>query len=114
MSRRNLDGSPQSAEFIVARSALCDERLLLLHEGAGPALREEHVIVVDLDPIAGQRHDPLDEVRLRLARSRLLARTAVRRLARDPARLVIRALRRLEDNDVAAARVPEMRTYPVH
>src|SRR3954468_23448126 len=111
--RRNLDGLPQIAEFIAGR-ALCDERLLLLDERPGSALGEVDVVVLDLDPIARERYDALDEVVVRLVGRRLLAGAAVRGLARDPALLAVRALRRLEDDYVAPARIAEVRAEAVH
>src|SRR3954468_4284054 len=110
--RRNLDGLPQIAEFIAWR-ALRDERLLLLDVLAVTGLGEVDVVVLNLDPVAGQRHDALDEVVLRLVRRGLLARTPVGRLGRNPALLRVGTLRRLEDDDVAAARVTEVRAEPV-
>src|SRR3954452_4678654 len=111
--RRNLDRLPQIAEFI-ARRALRDERLLLLDERPGSALGEVDVVVLDLDPIARERDDALDEVVVRLVGRRLLAGPAVGRLARDAALLAVGALRRLEDDDVAAARISEVRAEAVH
>src|SRR3954468_14449926 len=68
--RRNLDGLPQIAEFI-ARSALLDERLLLLDVLALAGLGEVDVVVLHLDPVARQPDDALDEVVLRLVGGRL-------------------------------------------
>src|SRR3954451_8304202 len=98
-----------------------DERLVLLLGGGLRGLcvrrlRQVHAPLLDLDPVPRKAHDALDEVAARLVRRGLRARLLVARLPRDAALIDrwIRALRRLEDDDVPAAGVPEVRPEPVH
>src|SRR3954452_1210804 len=102
-------------------SVLVDKRLvLLLERGRGRlGLRTLHEVdpaLLDLDPVPRKGDHTLDEVAVRLLGGGLRARVLVARFPRYAALIDrrIRAPRRLEHDDVAAARVAEVRAETVH
>src|SRR4051812_40797351 len=122
VARRNLDRFPQIAEWRIARLVgLVDERLVLLLEGGLRrlslcALHQPRAVLPNLDPVPRNGDDALDEVAARLVGRRGVTRVPVVGLHGVAAAVDrrVRSLRGLEDDDVAAARVTEVRPEAVH